>query len=93
MTPRQLIITLYVVVLTALSVAAGAAILDARAEYRQLKQIELMNRQRLATAEALLKEKEIILQRLKSDPEYVERAIRERLDYARPDDVIFRFPD
>jgi cell division protein FtsB len=91
--PRRLIITLYVVVLGALSVAAGAVFLDARAQYRQLRQAELANRAKLAEARDRLREQERILERLKTDPEFVETAIRQRLKYAKPGEVIFRFPD
>lgn len=89
---RRLIIIAYAVLLLGFGVASGAVLLDARAEYRRLRQIEASNRQKLAEAEARLREQEIILQRLKSDPEYVERAIRQRLKYAKPGEMIFRFP-
>jgi cell division protein FtsB len=31
--------------------------------------------------------------RLLEDPEFLERVARERLGYARPDELIFRFAD
>ncbi len=92
MNPRRIIITVYAVIIGALSVAAGAVFVDARAQYNQLRQVETLNRQKLADAQARLIEQERILDRLKSDPEYVERALRLRW-HARPDDVIFRFPE
>ena len=91
--PRRLIFLVYAVLLAAFSVGAGAVWLDARAQYRQLKQLETVNRQKLAEAQARLLEQERILERLKSDPEYVEMAIRQRLKYARPGEQIFRFPE
>ncbi len=93
MNPRRLIILVYVLLLVAFSLGAGAVWLDARAQYRQLKQAELGHRQKLAEAQERLREQERILQRLKSDPEYVEMVIRQRLRYARPGEQIFRFPD
>ncbi|HVU34416.1 MAG TPA: septum formation initiator family protein [Opitutaceae bacterium] len=93
MNVRRLIIALYVVLLAGISLAAGAVFLDARAQYRQLRQAELANRQRLAAAKARLQEQQVTLQRLKNDPEFVERAIRQRLKYAKPGEYIFRFPD
>lgn len=90
---RRIIFTVYAAVVAALAVAGGAVILDARAQYRQLKLVEAKNRQKLADAQARLHEQERILERLKSDPEYVERAIRQRLKYARPGDQIYRFPE
>jgi cell division protein DivIC len=38
-----------------------------------------------------LKEQEKILQRLQNDPAYVEKIIRQRLHYAKPDEFIFNF--
>ncbi len=89
---RRIILIVYAVVLAALSIGGGAVLLDARAQYRQLKQTERTNRQRLAQAQEHLREQELTLQRLKTDPEFVERAIRERLKYAKPGEQIFRFP-
>jgi len=91
--PRRWIILVYAVVFAAFCAAAGAALLDGWAQYKQLKQVERLNQQKLAQAEAKLHEQEIALQRLKTDPEYVERAIRQRLKYAKPGEVIFRFPE
>lgn len=92
MNPRRIIIIVYAVVLAAFSIGGAAVLLDARAQYRQLQQIEAANRQRLAAAQAHLREQELVLQRLKTDPEFVERAIRERLKYAKPGERIYRFP-
>jgi len=43
--------------------------------------------------EARLREQEIVLERLRSDPAYVEKVIRRRLGYAKPDEFVFRFPE
>lgn len=91
MNPRRLITLIYAVVLGALCLAGGAVILDARAQYKQLRQAELANRAKLAEARARLREEERILDRLKTDPAFVETAIRQRLRYAKPGEVIFRF--
>lgn len=90
---RSLITTLYVVILSALGLGAGAVLLDTRAEYRRLKQAEAITRHRLAEAQARLREQEIVLARLRTDRDYVEKVIRQRLGYARPGEVIFRFED
>jgi cell division protein DivIC len=34
-----------------------------------------------------------MLHRLRHDPVYIERAIRQRLGYARPGELVFRFED
>lgn len=91
MNPHRLIVSLYVVLFLGLGLGAGALFLDARAEYRQLKQAEAASKRRLAEAQARLAEQERTLERLRTDPEFVEKVIRQRLGYARPGDFIFRF--
>ena len=90
---RRLITGLYVVLLSGLGVAAGALFLDTRAQYLQLKQTEAISRQRLVEAEARLREQEKMLERLRTDGDYVEKVIRKRLGYSRPGELIFRFED
>ena len=90
---RRLIIPVYVALMATMALAAGSWFLEAQAEYRQLKQTEASNRQLLADAKARLQEQERILQRLRTDPAFVEKVIRKRLGYARPGEVIFRFED
>lgn len=90
---RRLITTVYLVLLTGLGLGAGALFLDARAQYTQLKQTEAISRQRLAEAEARWREQERILERLRTDRDYVEKVIRKRLGYTRPGEMIFRFED
>ena len=93
MNPRRIIIITYAIVLAALGIAVGAAFVDARAQYRQLKLQEAANRQKLADAQARLREQEQTLERLKTDPEFVERAIRQRLKFAKPGELIYRFDE
>jgi len=45
----------------------------------------------LETLELSVLQKREALAKLDSDPEYVERVIRQKLNYAKPDEVIFRF--
>ena len=42
---------------------------------------------------AKLREQEKIIDRLRNDPAYVEKVIRRRLNYAKPDEFLFRFED
>ncbi|OHE88989.1 MAG: hypothetical protein A3G75_13760 [Verrucomicrobia bacterium RIFCSPLOWO2_12_FULL_64_8] len=62
-------------------------------EYAQLRRIESESRERLTRAERRLRDQERILQRLRTDPEFVEKVIRQQLRYAKPDELIFRFED
>ena len=88
---RRLIVTLYALLFAGLGVGAGAFFIDAREEYHQLKQAETDAQRRLAEAQTRLAEQEKILQRLQSDPEFVEKVIRQRLGYAKPGEYIFRY--
>jgi cell division protein FtsB len=91
MTPRRIILLLYVVLLSGFGLGAGALFLNARAEYKALKETEAASRTKLAAAEARLREQERVLERLKTDPAFIERVLRDRLHYAKPGEVIFRF--
>ena len=91
MTPRRIILVLYVVLLSGFGLGAGALFLNARAEYKALKETQAASQAKLAAAEARLHEQERVLERLKTDPAFVERVLRDRLHYAKPGEVIFRF--
>lgn len=91
MNPRTLIATLYLVLFLGLGGGAAALFLDANREYKQLKQAEADGQRRLAEAQKRLADQQKILERLKSDPEFVEKVIRQRLGYAKPGDYVFRF--
>ena len=90
---RQIIVTIYLLLF--LSVGAGSAVFfwQTRREYNQLRQVELATQRRLAEAEQRLRDQEQVLQRLRTDPAYVEMKIRQRLGYARPEEFIFRFEE
>lgn len=90
---RRLIVSLYLVLFVGVGVASGVFFWQAREEYLQLKQQEAASRRRLAETEAKLKEQERIIERLRTDPAYVEKVIRRRLQYAKPDEYIFRFEE
>jgi len=90
---RRFVITLYLVLFIGVSVVAGYFLWQAHEEYTRLKEMEAKSRVRLAEAEQRLKEQERILERLRTDPEYVEVVIRRRLGYVKPDEVVFRFED
>ena len=93
MTLRRLIFSLFMVFFSAICVGSGLYFYDAREEHNQLRAIEAANLQRLAETEARLNEQERILERLRTDPAYVEKVIRRKLGYAKPDEIIFRFEE
>jgi len=89
---RRLIATLYALLLAGLATGAGVLFYAAHEEYNQLKQAEAVSRRHLAEAEARLAAQEKILQRLQTDPAYVEKVLR-RNGYAKPGEFIFRYDD
>ncbi len=88
---RQVILTLYVLLFAGLGIAGGILFKDAHDEYSRLEQVESANRRRLAEAQEHLLNQERVLDRLRNDPAYVDKVIRMRLLYAKPDEYIFRF--
>lgn len=87
---RRLVITVYLALFLGVAVASGVFFWQAQQEYENLREQERAIRQKLADAEQRLKDQERILERLRTDPTYVERVIRQRLGYAKPDEYIFR---
>ncbi len=90
---RRVIIGFYWVLFLAGGLTFGVIFRQAWAEYDQIKQQHAASQRRLAEAEAKLREQEKIIERLRTDPAYVEKVIRRRLNYAKPDEFIFRFED
>jgi cell division protein FtsB len=88
---RRLIVGLYFVLFVGLGLASAVFFWQTRAEYNRYRQIEADNQRRLAAAEARLEQQKLILDRLRTDHAYVEKIIRQRLGYAKPDEFIFRF--
>jgi cell division protein DivIC len=87
---RQLVTAVYVVIIAGLGLGAAALFNDAYQEYTRLKQNEASLQRKLADAQARLVEQETILNRLKTDPEYVEKVLRKR-GYVKPEQQVFDF--
>ena len=90
---RKVFLSLYVLLIAGIAVTGAYLFVDARAEYNRLEQVESQNRGRLAEAQRRLQEEEKILDRLRTDPAYVDKVIRKKLGYSKPDEDIFRFED
>lgn len=90
---RKVILSLYALLFAGLTVAGGILFKDAHDEYSRLAQVESANRRRLAEEQGHLLEQEKVLERLRTDPAYVDKVIRVRLGYAKPDEFVFRFED
>jgi cell division protein DivIC len=90
---RQIIIVFYLLLFLSVGAGSAAFFWKTRQEYKQLRQVELATTRRLAEVEQRLRDQEHVLQRLRTDPAYVEMNIRQRLGYARPEEFIFRFDE
>jgi cell division protein DivIC len=88
---RPAIISFYLLLFLSLAAGAGVFFLQTRREYNQLLLAEAQSRRQLVEAQQKLHEQERILDRLRNDPAFVEMAIRRRLGYAKPNEMIFRF--
>jgi cell division protein DivIC len=90
---RKVILSLYVVLIAGLGVGGGILFLDASEEYSRLEVVQAENRRRLAEAQEQLRNQEKVLDRLRNDPAYVDKVIRKKLGYAKPDEFIFHFAE
>jgi cell division protein FtsB len=90
---RRVVISLYFALFLGVAVTSGIFFWRAQQEYNRLRVIEAESRRKLVEAELRLREQEKILDRLRTDPTYVEKIIRQRLGYAQPGEFIFRFKD
>lgn len=91
MTSQRIIVLLYVVLLSTIGLGAGALFLEARAEFDKLKQDQAASAAKLHAARVRLQEQQKILERLRSDPVYVEKVIRTQLGYGKKEEYVFRF--
>ncbi len=62
-------------------------------EHETFQHRENQHAQELAEAKKELKSKQLYHRRLYNDPEFLERVVRERLNYSRENERIFIFPD
>jgi cell division protein FtsB len=90
---RRLFVMLYLALFAGVGVMAALYFEDTREEYARYKAVEARDRQRLDEAERRLHRQEEVLQRLRTDPAFVEQQIRRSLGYAKPDEMIFRFEE
>ena len=86
----RVIITVLIGALLVLVIFFSSFILQTHREYENFKERELRIEEKLIQARKEFEYKEIYLELLE-DPEFLERVARERLGYARPDELLFRF--
>jgi len=79
--------------LCAVVVFFGGLVLKTHREYQNFQARENRIEAKLIQARKEFAQKEVYMARLVNDPEFLERVVRERLGYARPDELLFRFSD
>ncbi len=79
--------------LVVLVIFFSSLILQTYREYKNFRAREIRIEAKLTQARKEFEQKEAYLARLLEDPEFLERVVRERLGYSRPDELLFRFDD
>lgn len=79
--------------LVVLLVFFGGLLLKTHREFQNFKARQDRIEAKRIQARKEFEQKEAYLSRLLDDPEFLERVVRERLGYSRPDELLFRFSD
>ena len=77
---------------TGLFIYTGAVLIpSALRERAQMRDRMVQLERKLAADERAIEKKKAFLEKLSTDPEFLERVAREKLRYAKPDEWILRF--
>ena len=90
---ERALVLMLVGMLCVLVIFFGGLVLKTHREYHNFKARENRIEAKLIQARKEFAQKEAYMARLIDDPEFLERVVRERLGYARPDELLFRFSD
>jgi cell division protein FtsB len=88
---RRLLVGLYLLLFLGLSLGAGTLFLKLRQGYDRQRLAQEALRKDVADLRARIAAQEKYLERLRTDPVLVERLLRERLKYSRPNEWVFDF--
>jgi len=87
----KIVLSLLGVVLVFASLSFGALFLQSYRELEHFKSRESEMEERLVLIRAKIAQREKYLDLVLHEPNFLERVVREKLGYARPDDIIYRF--
>ncbi|MGJ8654111.1 MAG: FtsB family cell division protein [Opitutaceae bacterium] len=90
---ERVILLMLLGMLVVLVIFFSSLILQTYREYKNFRAREVRIEAKLTQARKEFEQKEAYLARLLEDPEFLERVVRERLGYSRPDELLFRFSD
>ena len=85
--------TISVLILVLLIIFFSGLVIRTYNELKNFQAREILLEQRLIETENEFKRKEAYFKRLLEDDDFLERVARQRLGYARPDELLFRFND
>jgi cell division protein FtsB len=88
---RRSVAAFYGLLFVALTLFAGLFFLRTYGEYEALRMRRADSEMRLADLERRVVDERRTLERLRTDPAFVEREIRARLLFAGPAETVFRF--
>lgn len=89
----KVILGVFCALFAAVTLWAATFFVQMHRDFTALRAQEALNQRRLAEAEARLQAQEKYLDQLRHDPVLVERLIREKLGYAKPEEFVFRFEE
>lgn len=90
---ERVILLMLLGMLIVLVIFFSSLMLQTYREYKNFRAREVRIEAKLTQARKEFEQKEAYLARLLEDPEFLERVVRERLGYSRPDELLFRFSD
>jgi len=90
---ERVILLMLLGMLGVLIVFFGGLLLKTHREFQNFKERQDRIETKLIQARNEFEQKEAYLSRLLEDPEFLERVVRERLGYSRPDELLFRFSE
>jgi cell division protein FtsB len=90
---ERILLLMLLGMLGVLIVFFGGLLLKTHREFENFKERQNRIESKLIQARNEFVQKEAYLTRLLEDPEFLERVVRERLGYSRPDELLFRFSE
>ncbi len=90
---RRLLVGLYVLLFLGISLGAGTLTLKTRQEYQKQRRTQAELGLRLRELKTKVASQDLYLKRLREDPVLVERLLRQRLNYSRPNEWVFDFAE
>ncbi|MGB0742998.1 MAG: FtsB family cell division protein [Opitutales bacterium] len=90
---ERVLLLMLVGMLFVLVIFFGGLLLKTHREFQNFQARQDRIELKLIQARKEFEQKEAYLVRLLEDPDFLERVVRERLGYSRPDELLFRFSD